>query len=88
MCLAVPMRIVERDPPMGVVELEGIRRRVFLGFLDEAEIGDYVLIHAGCAVERLRPEEAEADLALIRQLLESQAEAEASGDAGVSGDPG
>jgi hydrogenase expression/formation protein HypC len=55
---------------MGVVELEGIRRRVFLGFLEDVQAGDYVLIHAGCAVERLRPEEAEADLEMFRLLLE------------------
>ena len=71
MCLAVPMRVVELDPPMGVVELEGIRRQVFLGFLEGIETGDYVLVHAGCAVERLRPEEAAADLEMFRQLLEA-----------------
>ena len=70
MCLAVPMRVVECEPPLGVVELEGIRRSVFLGFLEGVEVGDYVLVHAGCAVERLRPEEAAADLEMFRQILE------------------
>lgn len=77
MCLAVPMRVVEIDLPMGTVELEGIRRRVHLGFLDELELGDYVLVHAGCAVERLRPEEAEEDLRMLREMLgDSGGEAE------------
>jgi hydrogenase expression/formation protein HypC len=70
MCLAVPMRVVELDLPMGTVDLEGIRRRVHLGFLEEVKVGDYVLIHAGCAVEKLHPAEAEEDLRLLRSLLE------------------
>ena len=70
MCLAVPMKVVELDLPMGTVELEGIRRRVHLGFLEEVAVGDYVLIHAGCAVERLHPEQAAADLQLLRSILE------------------
>ena len=69
MCLAVPMRVVELNLPMGVVELEGIRREVHLGLLESVELGDYVLVHAGCAVEKLHPEQAEEDLALIRQIL-------------------
>ena len=76
MCLAVPMRVVECDLPMGVVELEGVRRRVHLGFLEEVAVGDYVLIHAGCAVERLDPEEAEEDLKLLRELLRTAEENE------------
>jgi len=58
---------------MGVVELEGVRRRVHLGFVDGVQIGDYVLVHAGCAVERLDPRQAEEDLALLLKLLEETA---------------
>jgi hydrogenase expression/formation protein HypC len=81
MCLAVPMRVVELDLPMGTVELEGIRRRVHLGFIDEVALGDYVLVHAGCAVERLRQEQAEEDLELLRTLLRLTDEEQASGGA-------
>ena len=82
MCLAVPMRVVELNLPMGTVELEGVRRHVHLGFLEEVSVGDYVLVHAGCAVQRLRPEEAEEDLALLRQLLAASEEAEGIGGPG------
>ncbi len=67
MCLAVPMRVVELDLPMGTVELEGIRREVHLGFVDDVALGDYVLVHAGCAVEKLNPEQAEEALKLLAQ---------------------
>jgi len=89
MCLAVPMRVVECTESTGVVELEGIRRQVFLGFLDDVVPGDYVLIHAGCAVEKLRPEEAEADLKLLRELAEAlPGEPGGYGEPGESGEPG
>lgn len=78
MCLAVPMRVVELDLPMGTVDLQGIRRSVHLGFLEDVKLGDYVLVHAGCAVEKLRPEEAEEDLALLRQLLQQADEEDAA----------
>lgn len=70
MCLAIPMRVVALELPMGTVDLEGIRRQVHLGFLEDVKLGDYVLVHAGCAVEKLRPEDAEEDLVLLRSLLE------------------
>jgi hydrogenase expression/formation protein HypC len=74
MCLAVPMRVVELDLPMGTVELQGVRRQVHLGFLEQVAVGDYVLVHAGCAVEKLHPEQAEEDLQLLRSLLEMNEE--------------
>jgi hydrogenase expression/formation protein HypC len=70
MCLAIPMRVVELNLPMGTVELEGVRREVHLGFVEDVALGDYVLVHAGCAVEKLHPEQAEEDLKLLRSLLE------------------
>jgi hydrogenase expression/formation protein HypC len=76
MCLAIPMRVVELDLPMGTVDLQGIRRRVHLGFLEDVRLGDYVLIHAGCAVEKLHPEEAEEDLRLLLSLLEASGDDE------------
>jgi hydrogenase expression/formation protein HypC len=79
MCLAIPMRVVELDLPMGTVELEGVRRAVHLGFIDDVALGDYVLVHAGCAVEKLRPEQAEEDLELLRTLLRLSEEESAEG---------
>jgi hydrogenase expression/formation protein HypC len=71
MCLAVPMKLVERRDDTGVVELGGVRREVQLGFVPDLEIGDYVLVHAGFVIERLQPEQAEADLRLLRELLDA-----------------
>jgi hydrogenase expression/formation protein HypC len=70
MCLAVPMKLVERNGDRGVVELGGVHREVHLGFVPDLEIGDYVLVHAGFVIERLQKEQAEEDLKLLSRLLE------------------
>ena len=68
MCLAVPMKVVEIAGPVAVVEQEGVSLKARIDFLDGIQIGDYVLVHAGIAIERVRPEEAEETLRLIRML--------------------
>ena len=68
MCLAVPMRLVERSGELGVVEIAGVRREVSLVLLDDASVGEYLLVHAGCAIGRLDEAEAEETLALLREL--------------------
>lgn len=69
MCLAVPMTLVTVDDDGGgVVELEGVRRAVRLDLLEAPQVGDMVIVHAGYAIETLDREEAEARLALFRDL--------------------
>ena len=52
MCLAVPARIVELDGDNAVVELDGVRRSGNVSLIEDASIGDYVLIHAGFAIQK------------------------------------
>lgn len=63
MCLAVPLKIVEIDGKNGVGEVEGLRRRLRLDFIREPRLGEYVIVHAGFAIERLDEEQAKADIA-------------------------
>ena len=53
MCLTVPLKIVEIDGLNAVGEVEGLRRRMRLDFIKEPKLGEYVIIHAGFAIERL-----------------------------------
>ncbi len=71
MCLAVPMRLVERRETLGVAELDGVRREVSLMLQPEAKVGDYVLIHAGYAIGLVDEAEANETLALLRQIAGS-----------------
>lgn len=52
MCLAVPGKIVELNGVQAVVDLDGVRREANVAFIDEPEIGDYVLLHAGFAIRK------------------------------------
>lgn len=59
MCLAVPARIVEIDGEDAVVEVNGVRRRSNVSFVQDPKIGDYVLLHAGFAIQKWSEEDVE-----------------------------
>ena len=69
MCLGIPMRIVElADNSKGRVELDGVTYEVSLMMIEEPQVGEYVIVHAGFAIERLDPDEAEKTLDYLRQV--------------------
>jgi hydrogenase expression/formation protein HypC len=64
------MRIVSIDGEEAVAEVDGVRRSASLMTLDEAVVvGDYVIVHAGFAIARLDPAEAQETLSLMRQVF-------------------
>jgi hydrogenase expression/formation protein HypC len=67
--LGVPGRIIETQEGglmrMGKVDFGGINREVCLAYVPEAEIGDYVIVHAGFAISRVDEAEAQETLALL-----------------------
>ncbi len=71
MCLALPMKLTAINGSVGLVELGGIKREVGLELLDQVQLGDYLLIHAGYAIEILDAGEAELTLKFIRDLEEN-----------------
>lgn len=69
MCVAVPGMIVERDGDRGaLVDFMGVRKRVAIDLVEDAAPGDYVIVHAGFAIQRLNREEARATIELLREL--------------------
>lgn len=75
MCLGIPGRIdridaVDGEPyaRRGRVDFGGVRREVSLALVPGADIGDYVIVHAGIAIARLDEAQAAATLALLRDL--------------------
>lgn len=73
MCLGVPMRIVEIDAQgVGQVEMDGAATEVDLSLVSDATVGDYVIVHAGFAIEMLDRDEAEERIRLFEDLAESQ----------------
>ncbi len=68
MCLGIPMRILERNGDDAVAESGAVRKNIRLDLLTNVAVGDYVLIHAGYAIERVDEREALETLDLIRQV--------------------
>lgn len=62
MCLAVPLRLIEIDGKNAVGEALGMRRAVRVDFIPEPKLGDYVIVHAGFAIERLPEQQALEDI--------------------------
>lgn len=59
MCIAIPGKLLEKADNRGIVQIRGYRMPVELGIVAEVRPGDYVLVHAGCAISRLSNAEAE-----------------------------
>ena len=68
MCLAVPARIVDRNGLMATVDVGGVTREVSLMLLPEAAVGDYVLVHAGFAMQIVTADEVAETEALWREM--------------------
>jgi len=68
------MRVLEIDGHFGKVEVEGVKRKVSFQLLPDVEVGDYVLVHAGFAIERINEEEARKTLDLLSELALAQEE--------------
>mgnify|MGYP000185724552 CR=1 FL=1 len=70
MCLAVPMKIESIDGMRGVASFAGGEYDVRLDLVDDPKVGEFVMVHAGVALGRLDPEQAEETLRLLREIDE------------------
>ena len=69
MCWAVPARLVEVSGDAGKGELGGVVREVGLQLLEGAAVGDYVLVHAGFAIQKVDRREAEETLEYVARVF-------------------
>lgn len=71
MCLAIPSKLVAIRDKMGTVDVSGVRREVSLLLLpEEVALGDFVLVHAGFAIQKIDREAAEETMKLINEIEE------------------
>ena len=69
MCLAIPAKLIRMDDEyMGTVDMDGTQRDVSLLLLQDAQLGDYLIIHAGFAIHRIDETEALASLKILREM--------------------
>jgi len=71
MCLAVPMKVMELLPDENaVVESDGVSMEISLKLVGAVNIGDYVVVHTGFALEILDPQEAKITLDVFREIAD------------------
>ena len=68
MCLAVPMKLIQFEGVNGVVESDGVIMDVNIMLIEEPKIGDYLIIHAGFAIQKLDKKEALETINLFKEL--------------------
>jgi hydrogenase expression/formation protein HypC len=68
MCVAVPMKVVEIAGTDCLAEIGGIRKKASLLAIQGVNVGDYILVHAGFAIEIVDPTAAEETLKIMREL--------------------
>ena len=71
MCLAVPSKIVEIKDLLATVDVDGVRREASLMLLEDVNIGDYVIVHAGFAISKVDEEIAKQALVDMRNMLDA-----------------
>jgi hydrogenase expression/formation protein HypC len=74
MCLGVPAKIIQKKGKEGTAEFKGVKREISLELLDDVEVGDYVILHAGFAIQKLDKKEALKTLELFEELTEYENE--------------
>lgn len=68
MCLAIPMKIKKIEKDFAIVESGGLLRRVNIQMLPRLKQGDFIVVHAGFAIEKLKPARARETLKLIHEI--------------------
>lgn len=71
MCLAIPAKIAEmKEGSLATVDILGVKRDIALDLTPQAQVGDFVLVHAGFAIEVVDPDYAQETIDLIMQFPE------------------
>ena len=72
MCLAIPGRILEIEENSALVDFDGIKQRVIIALIENPEIGKYVIVHAGYAIEMINEKEAMEAIDQWKEIAEDQ----------------
>jgi hydrogenase expression/formation protein HypC len=67
MCLAIPSKIVKIDNNMATIDVDGVKREASLLLLEDAKVGEYVIVHAGFAINKIDEAAAMETLNLLKE---------------------
>lgn len=68
MCLAIPAKIISKNGDMAIVDVSGVKREASLMLCPQAKIGDYIIMHAGFAIQLLDKKDAEETLQMFSEF--------------------
>jgi hydrogenase expression/formation protein HypC len=72
MCLAIPGKIIEIEQNAALVDFDGIKQKVIIALIQNPEIGKYVIVHAGYAIEQMNEKEALDAIKQWKEIAEDQ----------------
>lgn len=70
MCLAIPMKIIDITDNRATADVGGVQYQAYLDLISDAKVGDYIIVHAGFAIEKLNEAEARESLAIWREIAQ------------------
>ncbi len=70
MCLAIPSKIVEIKNNMGTIDVAGVQREASLLLLEDPQVGDWVIVHAGFAIQKIDEAVAQESLRYLREAAQ------------------
>lgn len=76
MCLAIPSKITEIQDEMATIDVEGVKRKCSMLLLEDAQVGDYVIVHAGFAISKLDEAAAKETISYLREAVDASIEME------------
>lgn len=74
MCLGVPLKIIKIHGKEAVGEINNISKKIRIDFVPQAKIGDFVMVHAGFALDLMEEEDAKETIDILNQVMEKQNE--------------
>lgn len=72
MCLAVPGKVLCLDGNIGTVEIGNMKIKVFMHLVTDVAVNEYVLVHAGCAIEKIDEKQAKITLDFFKELTQNE----------------
>ncbi len=71
MCLAIPSKIVSIKDSVATIDVDGVKREASLLLLNDSKIGDFVIVHAGFAINKIDEKTAKETLEYLREIANS-----------------
>jgi hydrogenase expression/formation protein HypC len=62
------MKVISKKGNTAIVDLDGVRRQIDISLVSKVKIGDYVIVHAGFAIQKLKKKDAEETIALLKEV--------------------